>query len=111
MQDTKLLSGPDKLEHDESRGCYRLQNDWADERPSTAVVVAVATVAGTEPLALPPLRETIDPDALDDLFRQTPGGRVRKFGHVEFSFAGHNVTVDASGEVSVYPQRRVAATS
>ena len=66
-------------------------------------MAAVAAVAETDPLDLPPLRETIDPDALDDLFRRTPGGRTRESGYVEFSLADHRVVVDASGGVEVYP--------
>lgn len=76
-----------------------------DEAVSETVVRAVAEASGRpvfatdsdgEPLA--PLYETIDPDALDALFRgraDDPAGRVR------FVYSGHEVTVDRSGAVTV----------
>lgn len=40
----------------------------ADERPSTAIVLALAAATGTEPTELtPPLHAFVDPEALDDL--------------------------------------------
>lgn len=39
----------------------------ADEQPSAAVVRVAASLRGTDPTAMVPLYETVDPDALDAL--------------------------------------------
>jgi hypothetical protein len=46
---------------------------------------------------LPPLYESIDPDALDALFESADGNSVQ----VEFEYAGRHVVVDSSGRVGV----------
>lgn len=98
-----LLPDGAELEYDQREECHRVDHDWGDERPSTVVVAAVAIVSETDPLELPPLREALDPDALDNLFAPTYGGRVRKTGRVEFEFDDHQVVVDATGEIDVHP--------
>lgn len=104
IADTMVLPRGVEIERDESTATYRVRYDSTDELPSTVVVSAVAAVAETDPLDLEPLRETVDPDALDALFRQTPGGRVRSSGCIEFHFAGHHVRVDATGDIEVSPR-------
>ena len=54
---------------------------------SEAIVVAVAEREGMSPLEIPPLFETIDPDALDSLFRERSAGRV------SFEYAGYEVVI------------------
>ncbi|WP_135825867.1 HalOD1 output domain-containing protein [Halorussus ruber] len=105
MDEAVLLPRGVEIERDESTDRYRVRYDSSEELPSTVVVTAVAAVAETDPLDLEPLRESIDPDALDALFRQTPGGRIRSSGQAEFWFADHHVTVDATGEIEVTPER------
>ena len=95
------------------------ENDWnaedahhyqaeTNELLSEAVVRAVAEVSdrdsggtnpddGAEPLE--PLYETIDPDALDALFRHADG--ERRSGAVEFAYSGYEVTVCSAGLVTV----------
>jgi hypothetical protein len=105
MDNAVLLPRGVEIERDESTGGYRVRYDPSEELPSTVVVTAVAAVAETDPLDLEPLRASVDPDALDALFRQTPGGRVRSSGQTEFRFADHHVTVDATGEIRVSPEQ------
>ncbi|MFB6106468.1 MAG: HalOD1 output domain-containing protein [Halobacteriaceae archaeon] len=72
-------------------------------RPSTAVVEAVGARSGREPTDLGPLAETIDPDALDDLFAPD-GARRRDDRECTFRFGGYAVRVrgaDGSGVVTV----------
>lgn len=60
---------------------------------SEAVLAAVAEQLGVEEWELrPPLYEAVDPEALDDLFRET-------VGHATFEYQGFAVTVDADGGV------------
>ncbi|ELZ25066.1 hypothetical protein C475_10984 [Halosimplex carlsbadense 2-9-1] len=67
--------------------------DWAvthayeDERPSHAVVRAVAAATDRSVVDLDPLHETVDTDAFDDLLGR--GTRTR----VSFRYAGCTVTV------------------
>ena len=66
---------------------------------SQSVVDAVARAEGVDPLDLEvALYEVVDPDALDALF-QTECGAVE--GRVEFEYYGYDVTVTASGRVSL----------
>lgn len=71
------------------------------QTPSMAVVAAVADARGVDPLALEPLANSIDPEALDRLFEDTYGGQPRMVGRVTFEVAGCEVTVTRAGGVSV----------
>jgi hypothetical protein len=79
------------------RVLYRTHHDWdGDQSLSMTVIDAVSAVSNAEPAELPPLYESIDPDALDSLFTAQTEGRVF------FEFAGLPVTVHATGEVRIH---------
>lgn len=59
------------------------------------VVESVADETGTDPLSLPPLAETLDPDALNALIDGLADGTV------SFRYAGCDVTVESDGTVGV----------
>lgn len=66
--------------------------------PSTAVVEVVADVEDVDPCDLPEsLADAIDPDALDELFRDRPSAD----GQVTFQFCEHQVTVTSDNRVTV----------
>jgi len=65
--------------------------------PTTAVVEAIGAVSNTEPTALPPLAETIDPDALDSLFKSPDNA-----GRIVFDYADYTVAVSADHTVRLY---------
>lgn len=65
--------------------------------PSVAVIEAVGAVSNSEPTDLPPLAETIDPDALDSLF-SSPAST----GRVVFRYAEYTVAVSADRTVRIY---------
>lgn len=71
-----------------------------EQDPFLLVVEAVADAAGVAPLELPPLYDAIDPDALNEVL-------TAKDSHAErsalFTFAGYDVAVTASGDVTVSP--------
>ena len=76
---------------------------WGDgDRPSTAIVDAVAEATGRELRQLPPLFQTVDADALDALLA---------FGYherdvpleVTFTYVGIEVTVTATGSIELRP--------
>lgn len=84
------------------------------ERAAEAVLAAVSAVSerdvesisGGEDASsrVSPLYRSVDPDALDALFRPTAGS-LRGDGRVTFSYAGCEVTVRADGVVRVRPNR------
>jgi hypothetical protein len=63
--------------------------------PSERVVMAVADACDTDPLDLPQLYGVIDPDALDALVHDLPGGEVC------FRYVGYIVTVESNGSVRI----------
>lgn len=69
------------------------------ERVTEAIVRAVADVTGRDPMDLQPLATAIDPDAVEALFPQSPGGDPRS---LTFHYAGCRVTVDREA-VTVEP--------
>ncbi|RZH68779.1 HalOD1 output domain-containing protein [Natrinema altunense] len=73
----------------------------ADERPSTAVVTAVAVFRDVPPIELSPLYDAVDPDALDAVVehaqRVDEGGTHR----VWFTYEGAEVGVRSDGEIRV----------
>lgn len=66
---------------------------------TAAIVRSVADREGTDPMALPPLYDSVDVDALArvvaSMDTESTAGRVR------FSYCGYIVTVDAAGQVTV----------
>lgn len=68
-----------------------------DISPTVAVIHAIEEIEETESTALPPLYESIDPDALDQICRSLESG------HVSFTYSGYKVTVDEAMEVTIEP--------
>lgn len=64
---------------------------------STAVVCHVASVTDSDPTALPPLYDAIDPEALN---RLVDGSDELV---VEFEYDGFRVTVTGDGEIDLRP--------
>jgi hypothetical protein len=76
------------------------QTAWDhDTDVSSRVVREVADALGTEPLEIDPLYESIDPDALNDLFRKPAEPFHER--RVEFTMQGCDVVVYGDGEVEV----------
>lgn len=69
-----------------------------ENTPVYAVVSAVAEVEDSDPVELPPLYGTINPEALNDLFTSRPEPAVET---VSFQYAGYDVVVRGNGEVQV----------
>ncbi|MDS0477980.1 HalOD1 output domain-containing protein [Natrinema sp. 1APR25-10V2] len=60
------------------------------------VLERIAEKEGEDSLELPPLRNTIDPEALDNLFQSSLDD-----GEVVFSYHGYQVTVTADGQITI----------
>lgn len=65
------------------------------------VVEQIADEIDADPMALDPLYDTIDADALERLFPGSGEGGRGQCGHVVFTHAGCEVTVSANGEIEV----------
>lgn len=70
-------------------------------RVSTAVIEAVAEYAECDPDELPPLYNTVDPDALDRLFESKGGLAPREGGTVGFNYAGYRVRIEVGRAIDV----------
>lgn len=66
--------------------------------PSGAVIEAIATVEESDPTTIPPLYDSVDPDALDRLF---DGPVEKRPDRLVFGHAGWDVFVHADGVVTV----------
>lgn len=67
---------------------------------SLQVVEAVAAFRGVDPLELDPLAESIDADALNDLFSPVGDGTVDG-ANVTFSYEDVRVTVTSRGDIDL----------
>jgi hypothetical protein len=66
---------------------------------TTAIVKRVASITGQDIDQVPPLYETIDPDALEALVDSTNASATSL--SIAFEYAGHHVTVTGDGTVHV----------
>ena len=64
------------------------------ERASHVVVAAMADALNCERMEVPPLHDTVDPEALDDLFGPRYDGTPRAGGRVEFTHLDCDVVVE-----------------
>lgn len=93
------LDAVDRVGYDPRTGTYHARHDVGSAEPVYhTVVTAVAAVTGHRPTDLPPLSETLDPDALDTLITGQ-GSDVQ----VGFGYGGCAVTVDSTGHVELDP--------
>lgn len=67
----------------------------------TTVVTTVADLRGERPEALEPLDNSVDSDALTDLFAPSVSGEPRGPGRVNFTYAGCSVVLTSEGDVLV----------
>lgn len=83
---------------------YSICHDWGgDERVMATIVRAVAIVTNTPPSDFDPLFESIDPDALDQLFDGPSGDSAQDTSWVSFRFNDCTVQVSATGTIEITP--------
>lgn len=69
------------------------------------IVERVAAAEGVSPTDLEsPLYSVVDPDALETLCRQHPGGTAGSDFEVRFTYAGYRVRVTGRDDVEVSPR-------
>lgn len=91
------------IEYDDATGTYRTTYDSSVESPSISVLEAVAAIRDTDPTALEPLDQYIDPDALNVIFEPT---RVKQgtHGSLSFGYEGLLIVVHSDGEIELREQ-------
>jgi hypothetical protein len=96
-----MMSGSDKRpgQISDDADSLHAEFDWDVVSPSVAVVQTVATAAGREAIELCPLIETLDPDALDELFVHAAGPDSAV--SLSFQLGEYAVTVTGTGDVYV----------
>lgn len=73
----------------------------ATESLTARVISAVADETDKDPMEMSRLSDVVDPDALEELFRDRHSGASRENGRVFFEFEGCKVVVDADGRIDV----------
>lgn len=100
---TKPDNRTDDLGYDPIRDSYHLNHDWTSSRPlSQTVTHVILALSGKEPSSGPPLSDSIDPDALDQLFRGKMVGDS-PHDHLTFTHDECTITVYRNGKVVAYP--------
>lgn len=80
-----------------------------DERPSQVVIAAVAAITGEQPVALSPLYDAIDPDALDSLVAHARETATTATHRLTFDYEGCEVAVHGTGRVEITETAPTAA--
>lgn len=90
----------DVVEFDPSEGTYRTRYESNDDRPSMALIEAIAAVRDLNPSTMDPLGRSIDMGALDRTL-QSSGGDVS----VQVSLQPYElqVTIDSRGVIELTP--------
>lgn len=101
-----MIDEPNRTGNDDgsgTAGVVHSRYDWSETTPVEAVIEVVAVAVDREPTTLDSLSESIDTDALNEVFRSTDSGTVPEGTTVSFVFADRHVSVHASGDVFVRP--------
>lgn len=89
----------EKIQFDENHDRYTAEVSVEEtDSVADAVAMSVATVRDCDPTDLPPLGETVDPDALNDIFQASNRGTGV---NVTFEYAGFDVTINHEGELTL----------
>jgi len=97
MRDTDYHNRRDEHRSDAHR--FERSDDAA---LSIAVIEAVASVSGRDPIEIEPLNRYVDPDALDEIFERTDAAASVR-GRISFPLEEYLVVVHSDGEIQVYP--------
>lgn len=76
----------------------------AEASTTEAVVEALSRYEDTDPLALPPLHDSVPTDALDELF---DGSDDRSIVCLSFTHVGNLVTIENGEKILIEPEQEV----
>ena len=75
--------------------------DWRETPPSVAVVRLLSVATDSDPTAIEPLGETVDPDALDRLLLS-----MDEESRLEFTYDCLSVSLHGDGTIAAEPESR-----
>lgn len=91
---------PDTTANETESETPLLRADWREyDSPATAIIETVATAKGLEPTDLPPLIDSVDPDAIDNLVERSASND--RYIRVSFAYDGVTVGIESNGEIKV----------
>jgi len=100
--ETDQPSAPDTTGYDSRTDTYHVHHDWTENTSIvTTIVNAVAALDGVTFDECEPVYDVIDPDALDVVLTPTTDRSTRAPVQVQFSYHGHTITVDSTGEIVI----------
>jgi hypothetical protein len=93
------------MRRDESCGSNRIRVDFdfSEVSPTTAIVETVANATGQDELAMEPLADSVPPDPIDSLFRTDRRGNLDRDAQLTVTYSGFRVTVKGDGTVTAQP--------
>jgi len=93
---------PDATGYDPRTDTYHARHDWAEnDSIGTTIVNVVAALDGVAPDECEPVYDVIDPDALHTVLTPTTDRSARAPVQVRFSYHGHMIAVDRTGEIVI----------
>ena len=100
--DTDPPLAPDATGYDPRTDTYHAHHDWAENTSiGTTIANAVAALNGVAFDECEPVYDVIDPDALDAVLTPTADRSARAPVQVQFSYHGHMITVNSTGEIVI----------
>lgn len=82
---------------------HRVYIEWKEPDALIAgIIEGVTAVTGADFMDLPPLREVIDPEALERLLRNSTNSQVQSEPFVRFTYAGYMIIVSGNGRISIF---------
>ncbi|MFT4882666.1 MAG: hypothetical protein ACI8U4_000160 [Natronomonas sp.] len=72
--------------------------DGAERSVSELVIQKVAEVTDRDPVDLPPLYHSVDPDAVDELVESLSNGTI------QFKYANQEIKITSRGEIALTAQ-------
>lgn len=95
-----------QIDFDEESNRYRVDFPVDGAPVSMAIVEAMSEITGEDPLAMPPLADSvgIDVEALDRLYQPTRPGVGLESSSVVCRYLGHRITISSDGSMEIRPK-------
>lgn len=90
------------IEYDSEADRYRI-DVLPGHSAATTAVIAIARVAGVDPVDMKPLHDSVDPELLESLHRAATDDAIRFDGEVTVSVDEYLIVVETDGTLSVEP--------
>lgn len=96
------LTTIDPVEHDSSTESHLVSHQWDRSQPLiTTIVYAIAEISNKHPCNIPPLGETFDVEALEELLHHLSDRNHGTTSYISFPFEDWLVTVYGTGKIVI----------